>query len=144
MTSDHLATASTRIAAPPETVWKALTDPAIIAEWMLGARVTSDWQVGSHITWAGSYEGEAFEDKGTILNLQPHVLLRTTHFSPMGGRQDIPENYHTVTWRLSAAGDGTILTLEQDNNPTEESAEHSSKNWQGMLDGLRKTVEARR
>ena len=144
MTIDHLATASTRVAATPETVWHALTDPAIISEWMLGARVSSDWQVGSHITWSGSYQGEDFTDHGTILNLEPHVLLRTTHFSPMGGRQDIPENYHTVTWRLSPEDDTTILTLEQDNNPTEDSAEHSSANWQSMLDGLRKTVEGRR
>ena len=144
MTNDHLATASTTIAATPDVVWNTLTDPDLIAEWMLGSRVSTEWRVGSRITWSGSYNGEDFEDHGTILDFQPNTLLRTTHFSPSGGRQDIPENYHTVTWRLTGSGGSTLLTLEQDNNPTEESAEHSSANWQSMLDGLRRVTETRR
>jgi hypothetical protein len=33
------------------------------------------------------------------------------------------------------------VTLEQDNNPTEEAAEHSRRNWELMLRGLKEYVE---
>jgi len=70
---------------------------------MLGARVSTGWKVGNPITWSGSYGGEDFEDHGTILDFQPNTLLRTTHFSASGGQPDLPENFHTVTWRLTGS-----------------------------------------
>ena len=35
----------------------------------------------------------------------------------------------------------THLSLEQDNNPSEEAREHAQKNWQMMLKGLKEFVE---
>ena len=54
---------------------------------------------------------------------------------------DIPENYHTVRYELSAEGVGTRLTIIQDNNDTQEAAEHSEQNWKTVLDGLKKLLE---
>ena len=139
---DHIALASTTVAADPARVWAALTEPDLVERWMLGARVASEWHVGSRITWSGEYKGREYEDHGTILALEPASLLRFTHFSPLSGRQDIPENYHTVTWVLEEAAAGTTLRLSQDNNETEDSAAHSSENWQSMLDRLREVAEA--
>lgn len=53
----------------------------------------------------------------------------------------MPENYHTVTIELSGEGAQTTVKLSQDNNATEEAREHSEKNWQMMLDGLKKLLE---
>lgn len=139
---DHVATATTRIAADGDRVWAALTQPDLVERWMLGARVASDWTVGSRVTWRGEHEGREFEDRGTILAASPASSLRFTHFSSLSGKQDIPENYHTVTWSIEPDGDGTVVRLSQDNNPTEDAAAHSAANWQSMLDGLRKVVEA--
>ena len=139
---DHIAIASTTIAADADRVWAVLTEPELVSTWMFGARVSSEWHVGSRITWSGEYEGRDYEDHGTILALTPASLLRFTHFSPLTGRQDIPENYHTVTWTLEKTADGTRVRLTQDNNETEDSAAHSSKNWQAMLDGIREVAEA--
>jgi len=139
---DHLANATTTVAADADRVWAAMTEPSLVEGWMLGARVESEWHVGSRITWSGVYEGRQFEDHGTILAVAPASLLRFTHFSPLSGRQDIPENYHTVTWTLEPDGDGTLVRLTQDNNETEDAAAHSSTNWQSMLDELRKVAEA--
>jgi hypothetical protein len=36
------------------------------------------------------------------------------------------------------------VQLRQDNNGSAEEAEHSAANWQSMLDGLKKHVEAHR
>jgi len=58
------------------------------------------------------------------------------------GKPNVPENYHTVVVELAEQGERTLVTLSQDNNPTEEAREHSEKNWQTMLDGLKKLLEA--
>ena len=44
-----VANAGVEIAAPPESVWAALTDPEQIAIYMQGSRVNTTWEVGSPI-----------------------------------------------------------------------------------------------
>jgi Activator of Hsp90 ATPase homolog 1-like protein len=66
-----------------------------------------------------------------------------THFSPLSGQEDVPENYHTVSYDLRERDGVTHVMLRQDNNATAEEAEHSAKNWEMMLDGLRRHVESR-
>ena len=144
MANDFVAKASTTIEASAAEVWDALVDPAKIREYMFGTNVSSEWKEGGPISWKGEWEGKPYEDKGVILQMKPQCVLQYTHFSPMAGLPDKPENYHTVTIEL--AGDGaatTKVTLSQDNNPTEKAREHSEKNWSMMLDGLKKFIEAR-
>ncbi len=128
-------------AAEPGEVWRALTDPATIKEYMFGAEVTSDWQVGSPIVFKGEWEGKQFEDKGTILAFEPEKLLEYTHFSPMSGKEDAPENYHNVSYKLEASGSGTRVMVLQDGNDDESSREHAEKTWSAMLDKLKQTLE---
>ena len=52
------------------------------------------------------------------------------------------ENYHRVVYELQEQGDRVHLALRQDNNGSEEEAQHSSQNWQLMLDGMKKLVES--
>ena len=122
-------------------MWDALIDPAKIHEYMFGTNVTSDWKEGSPITWKGEWEGKPYEDKGVILKMQPRKILQYTHFSPMAGVPDTPENYHKVTIVLAENGTATDVTLSQDNNSTEKEREHSEKNWAMMLDGLKKFLQ---
>jgi uncharacterized protein YndB with AHSA1/START domain len=122
-------------------VWDALTDPNLIKKYMFGADVVTDWNRGSPIEWKGMYEGKSYEDKGVILDIEPERLLRVTHFSPLSGKEDVPANYHTLTYELEGIGDKTIVSLSQDNNASEEEAEHSRSNWERMLSGLKEVVE---
>ena len=140
---DHVAKASTTIDAPAAKVWDALVTPASIREYMFGTNVESDWKEGSAITWKGEWQGKAYEDKGTILKFEPERVLSYTHFSPLAGLPDAPENYHNVTVELSGDGARTNVALSQDNNATDEEREHSEKNWRMMLEGLKKFVESR-
>ena len=140
-TSNFIARSSITIAATAEKVWDALVTPATIKRYMFGTTVTSDWKEGSPITWKGEWKGKAYEDKGVIRQFRPGRALQYTHFSPLGGLPDKPENYHTVTIQLSPEGDQTRVSLTQDNNPSEEERSHSEKNWGMMLDGLKKVVE---
>ena len=140
--SGTVARASTTIHAPAWAVWHALVTPDLIARYMFGTTVVSDWKEGSPITWKGEWKGRKYEDKGVILGFEPPRRLQYSHFSPLSGLPDRPESYHTVTIELSEREDGTQVSLSQDNNPTDEAREHSEKNWQMMLDGLRKVLES--
>jgi uncharacterized protein YndB with AHSA1/START domain len=141
MATDHVAKSSTSIHAPASEIWDALIDPAKIKQYMFGTNVRSDWKEGSPITWKGEWEGKAYEDKGVILKMTPSRLLQYSHYSPLAGQPDQPENYHTVTIELAENGGSTHVTLSQNNNPTEEARAHSEKNWSMMLEGLKRFVE---
>jgi uncharacterized protein YndB with AHSA1/START domain len=136
-----IAKATISINAPVGQVWDALTNPEAIKQYMFGTDVTSDWYAGSPISWKGEWQGKPYEDKGTILKIEKDRMLQYSHFSPMMGKPDIPENYHTVTIELSNSGSSTMVSLLQDNNETEQACEHSEKNWQMMLEGLKKLLE---
>ena len=137
------AIASVTIDAPADQVWQALTDPAKVKQYLHGTEMSTDWKEGSPITWRGEWQGRAYEDKGTVLAVQPRRLLQYTHWSPMGGSEDRPENYHTVTYKLSGEDGKTTLTLTQDNNPTREEADKmAANNWAPVLQGLKKAAES--
>jgi uncharacterized protein YndB with AHSA1/START domain len=138
-----VAECSIEIDAPRGKVWKALTDPAKIEKYMFGSKVTSDWKKGSPITWKGEWNGKKFEDKGEILQIAPERTLQYSHWSPLAGKPDRPESYHTVTVELSGSGDRTKVWLTQDGNETEASRDESAKNWRTMLQSLKKVVEGK-
>jgi uncharacterized protein YndB with AHSA1/START domain len=133
---------SIRIAASVERVWQTLTDPDLVREYMHGTSLETDWNVGSPVAWSGEWKGQSYRDKGTVLAVERGSLLSYTHWSPLGGSEDRPENYHTVTFQLQPSGAGTTLDLIQDNNPTQEAAEQmADNNWGPMLDALKKVAE---
>jgi len=136
-----VAKAEQTIDAPAEEVWNALTDPQKIKEYMFGATVTSDWKKGSPITWSGEMNGKKYEDKGQILEYNPTQILQYSHYSPMSSQPDAPENYHKVTIELEEKANKTNVVLTQDKNGSEKEQQESQKNWQMMLEGLKKTVE---
>lgn len=136
-----IANASIRINATVQRVWEALTNSADLQHYMFGAQVISDWHEGSSIIWKGEWQGRAYEDKGVILKLEPIQLIQYSHYSPLSGVADEPENYHIVTVELSSDGKQTHVSLTQDNNASAEEREHSQKNWEMMLTSLKQFLE---
>jgi uncharacterized protein YndB with AHSA1/START domain len=140
------AKVSRMIEAPVEEVWEAITTPEMVQAFFMGAEVDSDFQVGSPIRFRGKFKGQAYEDKGQILEAEPEKKLSFSHYSPMSGAPDAPENYHVVTYELTPEGQQTRVTLTQSNlkggvrrSDTEHRAEYE-KNWAGVLAGLSKAV----
>jgi uncharacterized protein YndB with AHSA1/START domain len=141
MSEKLVAEAKVDIDARIPQVWDALVTPEMIKQYMFGTNVDSEWKEGAPITWKGEWEGKPYEDKGTILKLRQGRVLQYSHFSPLSGQPDRPENYHTVTITLEPDGATTIVTLTQDNNATEEERKHSEQNWSMMLTSLKKFLE---
>jgi uncharacterized protein YndB with AHSA1/START domain len=141
MEKNFIAHASVDIAASKDKVWDALVNPQTIKKYMFGTNVVTDWHEGSPIVWKGEWQGKSYEDKGEIRRFTPQQVIQYTHFSPMSGLPDKPENYHTVTIELVPEGDHTRVSLSQDKNPTEEARHHSQKNWEMMLASLKDLLE---
>lgn len=140
-TKTLIATARTTIDAPIDEVWDALVNPDTIKKYMFGTTVISDWEEGSKIEWKGDWKGKPYKDKGTILQLKPKTKLQYSHFSPLTGQPDIPENYHTVTIELDNKNKQTMITLTQDNIANEDAKQHAEHNWGSMLAGLKNLLE---
>ncbi|MEV0461337.1 SRPBCC domain-containing protein [Nocardia tengchongensis] len=130
------ASATLTVAHPPARVWKALTTPAEISRYFLGTEVVTDWNVGSPITFRGEWQGKSYEDHGRILEFNSPRQLRITHFSPLTGLPDTPENYHTLTYTLAPVPNGTTVTITQGNNRSESEIAESENTWRMILDNL--------
>ncbi len=141
MEKKFVAKRTVSINAPVSQVWKALTDPKLVKQYFFGVDVITDWKQGSPIIYRGVWEGKPFEDKGNVLKIEPEKLLLTTHWSPLSGVPDTPENYHNVRYELAPEGRGTKLTITQDNNATAEEKNHSEQNWGAVLDGMKRVLE---
>ncbi|HJQ08088.1 MAG TPA: SRPBCC domain-containing protein [Candidatus Saccharimonadales bacterium] len=141
MSNSFTATKSIIINATSTIVWKALTSPEIVKQYMFDAEVVSDWQPGSSLIYKGMWEGKPYEDKGTIIEIEPERLLRATYYSALSGLEDKPENYNTVTYKLTAGDGSTKLTVIQDNNPTQEAADKAAENWGMVLKTIKQLLE---
>lgn len=133
---------SESVKAPVRVVWNALTDPEMIYKYMFGTKVETDWKVGSNIKWTGIWNGKAYEDKGTILAMDPPYTLKYSYYSNSSELPDKPENYHTISYQLAEEGNHTLLLITQDNNLNKKQRDHSAKNWKEMVKGLKEVLES--
>jgi len=132
---------SITIAAPIEEVWDALTTPALIRKWFFGVETKTDWKAGSPLVHTGMWQDKPYEDKGTILRIEPPRLLVHTHWSPLSGVPDSPENYEEVTWALTGHDGKTEVTVTEVNLPSEEAKAASEAAWKTVLSNLRGVLE---
>lgn len=143
MSNNLSVTVTKDIQATPDQVWHALTDPAQIRQYLFGTDTVSDWKKGSPITYTGEWNGRQYTDKGTIIDIRPQELLHTTYWSSMGGKEDKPENYNNVIYKLEPHGDHTTISITQDNIGDEAGQQHMRENWGMVLDGMKELLEKR-
>lgn len=135
---------SVLIQASPATVWKALTDPAQMIQWMgepeLNLSIDTSWQVGSPITIRGFHHA-LFENRGTVLQFAPHSILSYNHLSSVSRLPDVPESYTRFTFVLAPALQQTQLTLTINNFPTETIYQHLAFYWRTTVEKIRLFAE---
>jgi uncharacterized protein YndB with AHSA1/START domain len=121
----HILEYERRLAHPIERVWRALTEPDEVAQWLaiatfdelaVGGAVTLKWQN------AGGEELQA-----TITELEPGRLIEYDCGLPWG----------TVRWELSEDGDGSILRLTA---ATRRDATMVGPGWQVHLEHLERAL----
>lgn len=137
----NTAQASIVITAPASVVWDALTNPAIIKQYMFGTDATSDWKKGSTVIYSGEWEGKPYKDTGVILEIDPNHVLVMDYSSSFSDVGDPSQGNRLITYRLEIQGGGTLLTVTQDNNPDADAALESTQNWQYILGELKKLLE---
>jgi len=120
-----------------DLVWNALVDPKLVAQYMMGAKLTTDWKEGSGITWEGTWNGKPFHACGKVLQVREPDLLQYTHINTTA--QGPPEK-HTITIELRHAAGATHLRLTQDNNASAEAARQSEETWAKMLDTMKRAL----
>ncbi len=62
----------------------------------------------------------------------------------MGGKEDKPENYNRVTYKLSPTYDKTVVSLLRDTIQSEKEKEHVAENWKMTRKNLKNIVESRK
>jgi len=140
-TTDLILNISVTIHAPKSKVWSALTDPEQIKKYLFGTETTTDWKVGSPITFSGVWEGKSYIDKGKILQIENEKILKYSYWSSFSGKEDKPENYANVTYALEDHHGNTIFHLTQDGIKTKEAHDHSEQNWKMVLNSLKDLLE---
>ncbi|MGH6790686.1 MAG: SRPBCC family protein [Pseudolabrys sp.] len=129
------------IASTPEKVFAALTDATATGKFWFGNAATSDWKVGSPVTF--HREGKLIV-QGTILEHEPPLRLSYS-FKPMHDELFSGEQPSRVVFDLEQQKDQVKLTVTHD-----EFAEDSkvfpniSKGWPLVLSSLKSYLETNR
>jgi len=81
MSQELIVEKSVEIATSRNRVWRALTDPEMIIQWMSGANVESTWELGSEITFSGTMPNfnKKYRDHGTVLAVEREKFLQYSH-----------------------------------------------------------------
>ena len=124
---------------PPQKVWRALTQSALLAEWLM----QNDFQpvVGQRFTfhmapmagWNGVTDCE-------VLAVEPHTRLAYT-WNASG--EEAAEGLKTVvTWTLTPTPGGTLVRMEQSGFRPHEEANYQGARygWQRFIGGLERVV----
>jgi uncharacterized protein YndB with AHSA1/START domain len=133
--------------APPEAIWKALTDPSITRLYTSTA-ISLDLQAGKPIQWFSRMDDNTRQlvAKGTVLALVPNERLRYTTYTLGSDLPDEPASHTTVDFHLEPEQDGrTRVDLWEGDfaglpNAVRRARE-AGKVWVEALVGLKREAE---
>lgn len=140
---DKRITKTITINASAATVWAALTEPAIMQQWMAEGEIEilTDWQIGQPMVIRGHLHRVKFENKGQVLQFQPQQLLQYTHLSSLSRLPDVPSSYTVIAFHLAPMAMQTAVTLTVWNFPTETIYKHFAFYWPVALTVAKKLIE---
>jgi len=116
------------IAFPPEKIWRALTQPHLIQEWLM----KNDFKPVPDHRFKLSAEWGSVDCR--VLEIEPNRTLAYTW--------DAYGLESTVTWTLTPMGSGTHLRMEQSGfRPDQEQAYQGAKfGWQRFFENLQQVL----
>jgi uncharacterized protein YndB with AHSA1/START domain len=128
--------------APVEKVWNALTKPELVKQWQYGSDLITDWKTGNEIRFRNEWEGQIFEQWGTILEVVPNQKIKYSLFFPRPELEDKPENYFIMSYVLSKENQKTKLEIIQEDNRLGAVQEEPQGEENPILQGLKAIIEA--
>ncbi len=142
MRHDLIVSKSIEINADVAKVWKGLTTPETIKEYLYGTETITDWKVGSEVIFQGEYNGQKYRDRGVVLENVTNELLSYSYWSGFSGLEDKPENYSLVTYTLKSIDDKTTLfTWTQKGFANEQGYDHTEQGMKSFLEKLKEVIE---
>lgn len=128
------------IHATADVVWDAITNPELVKKYFFGSQIETSWQPGSPIFWRGEWEGQPYEEKGEVLDIDPGNSVTMSYLS--SGKEDKPENYSVLTFEIETTDDEfSLLHLTQSGFTDQTALDHSAENWPYVLNGLKTVAE---
>jgi uncharacterized protein YndB with AHSA1/START domain len=113
------------LAHPPAKVWRALTEPELVARWLMPNDFKAE--VGHRFTFTTKpVKGTGFEGVVycQVLELEPEKLLKISWGD--GKNAD-----WTVTWRLEREGKGTRLFLDHEGFDPDDAMQQMARRIMG-------------
>ena len=143
MTEDFVVEKTVEIAASTHQVWRALTESDKIKQWMGGAQVESQWELGSEITFTGTMPNfnRKYKDYGTVLAVEREEFLQYSHWSEMSHRPDLHQNRTITTLTLEDIGEKTCLTVRHENFKSDAEYKHANFFWGVAVYTLKNLLE---
>jgi uncharacterized protein YndB with AHSA1/START domain len=115
---------------PPARVWRALTEPALIRQWLAPDSTMTSCQMDARPGGSFRFEWPEFFFSGPILDVRaPHHMVLVEHFN--GDTTQGP----TVTTTLAEDGSGTRMTVVM---RYRDAAARATAIEQGFTDGIDK------
>jgi uncharacterized protein YndB with AHSA1/START domain len=132
------------ILAPARKVWLALTVPDLVKQWQYGSDLLTTWEPGTPIIFRNEWNGQTFEQKGTVIEFTPESRLKYSLFFPRPDLQDIPEHCFFMTYELIERGDATsVLFRQEDPRPSPPNQSSGGEEGPDVLSYLKELVEVK-
>lgn len=131
-----------KILAPASKVWLALTVPSLVKQWQYGSDLLTTWEPGTPIIFRNEWNGQVFEQKGTVIEFIPGSRVKYSLFFPRPGLEDIPENHFFMIYELTESeGLTSLLFRQEDPRPSEPDAAAGGDEGPDVLATLKDLVE---
>ncbi len=130
------------IRAPAKRVWSALTAPELVKQWQYGSDLLTTWEPGTPIIFRNEWNGQVFEQKGTVIEFTPQSRVKYSLFFPRPDLMDIPEHRFFMTYELTERGEVTsVLFRQEDPRPLPPGESAAAGDGPDVLSALKRLVE---
>lgn len=127
------------IRTTPEVLWNAITDTEIRSKYQFGARVTSDFTVGSRFEMA-SGDGAFQLGEGENLEVDPPRKL-VQSMRALWGDDVKEEGFSRITWEIEPIGDDSCRLTVTHDQLREGANDQLYGGWPMILSGLKTWIE---
>jgi uncharacterized protein YndB with AHSA1/START domain len=137
MTNDRTYAYVIYIAATPEQLWQALTDPAIQQQYWPEWRFETDWRKGSKLNYHFTETGKLYST-GEIVESIPSQKLSYTWPEEDGKGPELSE---LLTWEIYSSGPGSSKLTLTHSRLTDQWYEGVSRGWPPIVSNIKTILE---